>query len=210
MILGLVAEIQHPDHAPQQADQSEHDERSAPGQPGHQHRDQWRRHGIAEPRERVRQTLGEAPAVRRRPVLHRARCGWKRRALAEAERHARNEQRDEPGDKAGHDGRGRPDQAAPEQRPARTEMVADPAADHLEQEVGIGKGREHQAELGVGEMEFLLDFARRRADVDAVDIGDEVHHAEHRQHDVGGLQPKPHLVHSSQGGPYRYQALSLR
>ena len=99
-----------------------------------------------------------------------------------------------PGDKAGHDGRGRPDQAAPEQRPARTEMVSDPAADHLEQQIGIGKGREHQAKLGVAEMEFLLDFAGRRADVHPVDIGDEIHDAEHRQHDVGGLEPKPHLL----------------
>src|SRR6267378_5961511 len=45
-------------------------------------------------------------------------------------------------------------------------------------------------------MELLLDLAGGRGDVDPVDIGDEVHDAEHRQHDMGGLEPKPHFVPS--------------
>src|SRR6202041_4065783 len=74
------------------------------------------------------------------------------------------------------------------------ETVADPAADHLEQEIRIGEGREHQTELGIAEVKFPLNLAGRRADVDRADMGDEVHDAEHRQHDMGGLEPKPHLL----------------
>ena len=61
-------------------------------------------------------------------------------------------------------------------------------------QIGIGEGREHQTKLRVAEVEFLLDLAGRRADVHPVDIGDEVHDAEHRQHDMGGLEPKPHFL----------------
>ena len=64
--------------------------------------------------------------------------------------------------------------------------------DDLEQQIGISKGREHQTKLGVAQAEFFLNFAGGRADVDPVDIGNEVHDAEHRQHDMGGLEPKPH------------------
>src|SRR6202043_1749367 len=72
--------------------------------------------------------------------------------------------------------------------------VADPAADHLEQQIRIGEGREHQPKLGIAEVKCPLNLAGRRADVHPVDIGDEVHYAEHRQHNVGGLEPKPHLL----------------
>src|SRR6266436_8756950 len=95
---------------------------------------------------------------------------------------------------AGHDGGARPDHAAPEQRPARPEAVTDPAADHLEQQIRIGEGRKHQAELRIGETQFLLDAAGRGADVHPVDVGDEVHDAQHRQHDMGGLETKPHFL----------------
>jgi len=126
--------------------------------------------------------------------LHRARCRREGRALAEAEREARDEQCGKTVDEAGRDGRRRPDHAAPEQRLARPETIADPAADHLEQQIRIGEGREDEAELGVREAQLLLDLARRRADVHPVDIGDEIHRAEHRQHDMRGLEPNPHLT----------------
>src|SRR5258707_15899130 len=95
-------------------------------------------------------------------------------------------------DKAGHDGCARPDHAAPEQRPARPEPVTDPTADHLEQQIRIGEGRKHQTKLRVAETQFLLNFAGRGADVYPIDVGDEVHDAQHRQYDMGGLETKPH------------------
>ncbi|MHC2577069.1 hypothetical protein ACVMHR_001808 [Bradyrhizobium diazoefficiens] len=192
MFFRLVAEVPDPDHAPDEADEAEHDEGAAPGQPEDQQRHHGRRHGIAEPGEGMGQALREATAVGRRPVLHRARRGRERRALAEAEREARDEQPGETVDEAGHDGRGRPDHAAPEQRLARAEMITDPAADHLEQEIRIGESGEDEAELGVRQAQLLLDLARRRADVHAIDIGDEIHRAEHREHDMRGLEPNSH------------------
>src|SRR5947209_19619283 len=74
MILWLVAEIKRPDHAPQQADQPQRDERAAPGQPSHQCRYQRRRCGISQPRKSMREPLGKAPLVGGSPILHGARC----------------------------------------------------------------------------------------------------------------------------------------
>jgi len=56
-------------------------------------------------------------------------------------------------------------------------MIADPAADHLEDQIGIGEGGKDQAELGVGEEKLFLNLTGRRADVHPVDIGDEIHDA---------------------------------
>lgn len=139
------------------------------------------------------EALGEATPVGGRPVLHGARRRRKGCSFAETKRDARNEQRQQAGHEAGRDGGERPDQPAPEQGLARPKAVSDPAADYLEQQIGIGKGREYQPELRVAQTEFFLDFTGRRADVDPVDIGDEVHDAQHRQHDMRGLEPKPHI-----------------
>ena len=42
------------------------------------------------------------------------------------------------------------------------------------------------AELRVREAELSFDFARRRRDVDAIDVRDEVHQAEQTEHRCGG------------------------
>src|SRR6266567_9072133 len=101
------------------------------------------------------QALRKTAAVGRRPVLHRARRSRERGALAETERETCEEQRCETIHEAGRDGGHGPDYAAPEQRLARSEAIADPAADHLEQEIGIGEGGEDEAELGVRQRELL-------------------------------------------------------
>ena len=67
--------------------------------------------------------------------------------------------------------------AAGDQRAARAEAIADPAADDLEDQVGIGEGRKHQADLRFAKIEVLAEARRRRADIDPVQVGDEVHQA---------------------------------
>ncbi len=54
-------------------------------------------------------------------------------------------------------------------------FVGHGAADDLEHRVGVGEGREDEAELGVGQPEFAFDRRPGGADIDPVDIGDEVH-----------------------------------
>src|SRR5262249_61906495 len=102
---------------------------------------------VAEARERVRQALREAAAPDRRPVLHRPRRDRKRRALAEADQHAAEEQRRESTGQPGEDRRASPDDAAEEQCPPRPEPVADPATENLKQQVGIAERGLQKTEL---------------------------------------------------------------
>ena len=62
----------------------------------------------------LRKALGKTALGHGRPVLHGARGGRKSRPFAEAECDSGNEQRQQAVHKAGHDGRCRPDHAAPE------------------------------------------------------------------------------------------------
>ena len=71
---------------------------------------------------------------------------------------------------------------ADRQRSPRAESVADPAADDLKQQIGIRERRKDEADLRVGKAEFLAELNRRGADVDAIDIGDEVHQAQQSEH----------------------------
>jgi hypothetical protein len=143
----------------------------------------------------VGDALRETALGGRCPVLHRAGGGGEGGAFANAHQHAHQEERHQPVDKAGqHRGQG-PDHAAPEQRLAGAEAVAHPTAEHLENQIGIGEGREDQAQLGVAEAELALDLAGGGGDVDPVDIGDEVHQAQQPKHDVRhaeqALHPNP-------------------
>jgi hypothetical protein len=72
-------------------------------------------------------------------------------------------------------------------------MIADPAADNLKQQIGIGEGREYEAQLRIGEVKLLLNLACRGTDIHPVDIGDEIHRAQHRQHDMRSLESKPQI-----------------
>nr|WP_256579050.1 hypothetical protein [Pseudomonas sp. VI4.1] len=58
---------------------------------------------------------------------------------AEAEQHTGDDQRDEAASQAGQHGSAGPDQPAHHQRALGAEPVADPAADDLEDQVGVRK-----------------------------------------------------------------------
>ena len=68
-----------------------------------------------------------------------------------------DEQRHQAAGKTGEDRRRRPDQPAQEQRAPGAEAVADPAAENLEDQVGIAERRLEEAELRVRERELTLD-----------------------------------------------------
>jgi hypothetical protein len=112
-----------------------------------------------------------------------------RRAFTDAHQEPAEEQRGQAAGKSRQDRRGGPDEAAQEQRPARTEAVADPAAEDLENQVRVAERRLQKTKLGVGERELPLDRVGGRRDVYAIDIRDEVHHAQQAQDDGGRLRP---------------------
>ena len=115
-------------------------------------RDDRRRDRVAEPREGVRDALREAAAARAASssASRASRSGTSRPRRSRAAR-ARRTAREAAGE-AGRDRGGGPDQAAARTASARPEAIADPAAEDLEQQIGIGEGGEHEAELGVRQM----------------------------------------------------------
>ncbi len=97
------------------------------------------------------------------------------------------------GESASAGGRHAPDQTAEEERAARPETIADPAAEHLKQQIGIGEGRKHKAKLGIRQLQFALDGRRGGADIDAIDVGNEIHDAKKREHHMRRFELRSHL-----------------
>jgi len=58
--------------------------------------------------------------------------------------------------------------------------------------IGIGERGKNEADLRVGEGEFLAEDDRRRADIDAIDVGNEVHEAQKPQYTR--CRADPHLA----------------
>ncbi len=78
------------------------------------------------------------------------------------------------------------DRSANCQRQPRPKAVADPATDKLEQCVGISKGRNRKAELGVRELQIRCYLRGNGGDIDPVHIEQQIHQAKHAQNAVGG------------------------
>src|SRR3954465_14919832 len=98
-------------------------------------------------------------------VRHATRTSRKRRTFAKTQQHARREQRHQSACETSQYCRARPNYPADEQGTPSTEAVAEPAAAHLEHQIGIRKGRKNEADLHVAQTEFALERRRRRADV---------------------------------------------
>ena len=197
VMLRVVAKIQREGQCPGDACDPKHDEGTAPGQGNHQPCDQWRRDRVAEAGESVGQALGEPAPGSRRPARHRAGRGREGRAFTETQHQSRRHQRDESHRQAAaHCGSG-PDQSANEKRAARPEAIPHPSAHHLEHQIGIGEGGEHEAYLRVGQSELLLEHGSRRAYVHPVHVGDEVHQAQQPEDGPGGGRSRYSHVLSS-------------
>src|ERR1700692_2918797 len=76
--------------------------------------------------------------------------------------------------------------AAADQSPPCTEAITEPAAGHLEHEIGVAEGGEGQAQLGVRQSEFRLKGGGGARDVHPVDISDEVHCTQQNEHVAAG------------------------
>jgi hypothetical protein len=132
----------------------------------------------------VGDALGETPIAFGHPCRHRARCGGERGAFANPKREPGGKQADQSADRTSGRCRRAHDQPAHEQRPARTEPVADIAADQLEQRIGIGERRKNQAEFGVAQPQVRLDQRRGCGNVDPIHVEDQVHQADDQQNRV--------------------------
>ena len=98
----------------------------------------------------MRDALRETHLFAGQPARHRLGGGGKGGAFAQAEQQAGDHQGDQPAGQAGEYGGARPYDAAQREHQPGTELVRRPAADDLEHEIGIGEGREHQPQLGIG------------------------------------------------------------
>ena len=103
----------------------------------------------------MRDALRKAAPYRTRPALHRARRHREGGALADAQHHAHEKQREESAGESRQDGRARPDQATDEERPPWTEAIADPPAEHLKQQIWIGERGEDKAKLKIIQPELV-------------------------------------------------------
>jgi hypothetical protein len=89
------------------------------------------------------------------------------------DKHASDESRRQPGQDCRH----RPYRAERNQGAACAEAVAEPAADDLKHQVRVGEGREYEAYLSLIETKFPAEAFRSRADIDPVNVCDQVHEA---------------------------------
>ena len=170
------------DH-PHETAAAEHDEGAAPRHERDQPRDDGWRDEVAETCEGVREALCEAAAIGRRPALHRSRRDRKRCAFADPEHHPHQKEHHQAAGGAGENCGGGPDHAADEEGQARAETIADPAAEHLEEQVRIAERGEDQPEPRVRQRQLTSDLRRGGCDVHAIDVRDQVHHAQQPEDD---------------------------
>src|SRR5674476_1707743 len=120
-------------------------------------------------------TLDKAALVRRIPELHGAGCARKCASFADAKKKAKRHER---GCSSGRSGRRRHDRPIANndrQNVPRPEPIAEPAAGNLKHSVGLDKGAEDHAHRYLVEPEFLADDGRRGRDIDAIEVGNQVH-----------------------------------
>ena len=176
-----VAVAQAPPQRPHQSDQPANQERPAPAEIDHDQQHQRRRDRSSGAAGAVGDALHEAAFAPRIPKLHRARRAGECAGFADAEQEAQHDERGRAERQAGRGGHDRPIGDDGSQHAARAEAIAQPAARHLEQRIGPDEGGEDVAHRDIVEAEFLADLRRRGRDVDAVEISDEVHHADQKQ-----------------------------
>jgi len=137
----------------------------------------------------VGNALGAAALAHRHPARHRGRCGRKRGSFAEAEKYPRDQHRCQSTGHSRKNGGAGPNAAAHDERPACAKSVADPTADDLKNQIRVGKRGKYQANFSLIEIEILCEPHCGGADVDTIQVGDEVHEAQQPQDDVSHPDP---------------------
>ena len=183
MVGRQIPVVPDPHDHPHETAAAEHDEGAAPRHERDQPRDDGWRDEVAETCEGVREALREAAAIGRRPALHRSRRDRKRCAFADPEHHPHQKEHHQAAGGAGENCGGGPDHAADEEGQARAETIADPAAEHLEEQVRIAERGEDQPEPRVRQRQLTSDLRRGGCDVHAIDVRDQVHHAQQPEDD---------------------------
>src|SRR5262249_48280338 len=82
------------------------------------------------------------------------------------------------------------DESRNRKRPARTEFVADHAAEKLKQRIGYGEGGISEAELRVVQPELVLHQGRGDLKIRAVDEEEKIHRAQECEHDSRRREPQ--------------------
>jgi hypothetical protein len=122
-------------------------------------------------------TLGAAALAHRHPAGHCGRRCRKRGSLAETEQYPCEQHRRQPSGHSREYGGAGPNAAAHDERSSRAESVADPAADDLKNQIGVRKRGKHQTNFSLIEIEIPCESYGGGADVDTIQVGDEVHEA---------------------------------
>jgi len=121
--------------------------------------------------------LGAAALAHRHPARHGGGRGRKRGSFAEAEQYPGEQHRRQAACHTRKNGGAGPNAAAHDERSACSESVADPAADDLKNQIRVGKRGKHQTNFSLVEIEILGESYGGGADVDTIQVGDEVHEA---------------------------------
>ena len=182
MILGKIAIGQRPPQRPEKSDRPANIEYRPPAKFAHDQHDNRRCDRGAEPAGAMRYALHEASFGPRIPKLHGARGAGKRAGFADAEHKPDSDEgrgAESGGGRCRHD-RPKTDHAG--KHAAGTEPVAQPAAGDLKQRVGPGEGAEDDAHRHLVEAELFADLRRCGRNIDAVEVGDEIHHADQQKH----------------------------
>ena len=129
---------------------------------------------------------GPAQALGREIVAHQRVRRRRQRGLAHAHADAHQEQAAEAARKAAQRGHHAPEAHAHDDDPAPAEAVGEPADGHAEHDVEQREGPAvQQAELEVGDREFLADRSDQDRQHVAIDEGQDVGGQQHAEHVVG-------------------------
>src|SRR6516225_4804361 len=169
--------------------------------PGDDQDDDGRRDKGAESARAMRKALGKAALAPRIPHLHCAGRAGKRSGLAGAEK----KQQDGKGQSVARKPRRyrheRPESDEDGENRPRAEALAQPAAWDLKQGIAPEQRAQDHALGEIVEAECLLDRRRRVRHDDPIEIGDEVHEADHAQNVPRAISSSPRFHDGAPSGP---------
>src|SRR6266850_554523 len=121
--------------------------------------------------------LGKRPFFFWCPVTHRPCRRGKRRPLSKPKHDTKKKHRRQTADRTRQKGGRRPNDAADGQPNSRSEPVAYPTTNDLEDEVWIGKSGVYKPVLRVAQMQVSSEDGGNRTHIVPVDVSDPIHQA---------------------------------
>src|SRR5439155_18331561 len=116
------------------------------------------------------------------PIRHGSRSGRKGGAFSKPEHNPSDKHGGKAADKSRKQSCSRPNYCRNGQRQTRSETVAYPTSNDLEEQIRIGKCGKNKSHLGVVEVKILLEYRSSCAHVHSIDVRDPIHETNQNQH----------------------------